>query len=115
MLQREGRFIDFLEEDVETFSDEEIGAAARVVHQGCRKTLREYFDITPIRAEEEGDSVTLKSGFDAAEVRITGDVSGEPPFKGTLQHRGWRASEVSLPKIAEDHDVSILVAAEVEL
>lgn len=115
MLQREGRFIDFLEEDVESFTDEEIGAAARVVHQGCRKTLRQHFEITPIRDEEEGDAITLKAGFDAARIRITGDVAGDPPFKGTLQHRGWRATGINLPKIAEDHDVSILVAAEVEL
>src|SRR5258706_10952915 len=37
LLQREGRFVDFLEEDVTSFSDADIGAAARVVHGGCRK------------------------------------------------------------------------------
>lgn len=115
LLQREGRFIDFLEEDVRSFSDEEIGAAARVVHEGCNKALREHFDIVPIRSEEEGSKVELPAGFDPREVRLVGNVVGEPPFVGTLQHRGWRVTRVELPKIAEDHDVSILAPAEVEL
>ncbi len=115
LLQREGRFVDFLEEDVRSFSDEEIGAAARVVHEGCKKALREHFDMAPIRSEEEGSKLELPVGFDAREVRLVGNVIGEPPFVGTLQHRGWRVTRVELPKIAEDHDVSILAPAEVEL
>ena len=115
LLQREGRFIDFLKEDVSSFSDEEIGAAARVVHQGCVKALDEHLSIEPIREESEGEPVTLSAGFNAAEVRVTGNVVGEPPFRGTVQHRGWKVSKVELPKLTEDHDVSVIAAAEVEL
>ena len=115
LLQREGRFVDFLEEDVGRFSDEEIGAAARVVHEGCKKALAEHLEIVPIRSEEEGGKVQLPAGFDPREVRLVGNVVGEPPFVGTLQHRGWRVTRIELPKIAEDHDVSILAPAEVEL
>ncbi len=115
LLQREGRFIDFLEEDVSSFDDSDIGAAARVVHEGCKKALDEHLTIAPIRTEEEGAKVTLEEGFDASAVRLTGNVVGDPPFSGTLSHRGWRAEKIELPKLAEDHDASVLMPAEVEL
>lgn len=115
ILQREGRFVDFLMEDVSEFSDEEIGAAARVVHEGCKRAVDEHFDLEPVHDAEEGESVTVEEGFDAAEIRITGNVVGDPPFEGVLQHRGWRSTKVKLPKIVEEHDVSVLAPAEVEL
>jgi Domain of unknown function (DUF2760) len=115
LLQQEGRLIDFLEEDVTGFSDAEVGAAARVVHEGCRMALRNHFTIVPVREEHEGARVTLKEGFDASSVRLTGNVVGKPPFTGNLVHRGWRATQVKLPSVAEGHDTRVLAAAEVEL
>jgi hypothetical protein len=115
LLQRDGRLIDFLQEEVGGFSDAQVGAAARVVHEGCRKTLREHVTIVPVRGEDEGTRVTLPPGFDAGAVRVVGNVAGEPPFSGTLTHRGWRAEAVRLPKVAAGHDVRVLAAAEVEL
>lgn len=115
LLQQEGRFIDFLEEDVAAFSDTEIGAAARVVHEGCRTALHQHLSLEPIRQEQEGARVTLEQGFDASAVRLTGNVVGKPPFTGTLMHRGWRVTQVKLPKISEGHDVRVLAPAEVEL
>jgi hypothetical protein len=115
ILQREGRFIDFVEEDVSGFSDEEIGAAARVVHDGCAKAIHEHFELAPVRTEDEGAKVKVDRGFDAASLRLTGNVVGEPPFEGTLTHRGWRVGRVTLPKLAEAHDVKVVAPAEVEL
>ena len=115
ILQREGRFIDFLEEDMSSFSDAEIGAAARVVHEGCRKALHEHFDLGPIRTEEEGAKITVEEGFDASAIRLTGNVVGKPPFEGALQHKGWRVSKIKLPKLTEEHDAKVLAPAEVEL
>jgi hypothetical protein len=115
LLQQEGRLVDFLEEDVAQYSDAEIGAAVRVVHEGCRKALHEHITLQPIRQETEGARITLEPGFDASSVRPTGNLVGEPPFSGTLAHRGWRASEVRLPKLAEGHDVRVIAPAEVEL
>lgn len=115
LLQQEGRFVDFLEENVTAYSDAEIGGAARVVHEGCRKVVRDYLQIEPIRAEAEGARLTLAAGFDPATVRLTGNVVGQPPFTGTLMHRGWRAATITLPKLAEGHDVRVLAPAEVEL
>lgn len=115
LLQKEGRFIDFLEEEVTGYTDQEVGAAARVVHAGCRRVLRQHLSIAPVREEAEGSPITLMKGFDPASVRPTGNVVGEPPFTGSLVHRGWRAVEVRLPQVASSHDVHILAAAEVEL
>lgn len=115
LLQREARLVDFVQEDIAAYSDAEIGAAARVVHEGCRKVLREHVSLTPVRAENEGSRLTLPAGFDAGAVRLTGNVIGQAPFTGTLTHRGWRATEVRLPQLAEGHDAHIVAQAEVEL
>ena len=115
LLQRDARFVDFIEEDVAGYSDADIGAAARVVHGGCRAVLREHFTIRPVRDEAEGSRVTLPEGFDATAVRLTGNVVGKAPFTGSLSHRGWRVAEVRLPKLAASHDASVIAAAEVEL
>jgi Domain of unknown function (DUF2760) len=115
LLQREARFVDFVQEDIQGYGDAEIGAAARVVHEGCRKVLREHFTLEPLRAEAEGSRLTLQPGFDAAAVRVSGNVVGQPPFSGTLAHRGWRATVTRLPRLAPGHDASIVAQAEVEL
>lgn len=113
LFQREGRFIDFLEEEVASFSDADIGAAARVVHAGCRKALRDHVKLEPVRPEEEGAKVTLETS--PAEVKLTGNVAGSGPYTGALRHRGWRATDVSLPQAVAGHDARIVAQAEVEL
>ncbi len=115
LLQREVRLIDFLEQDVASFEDAEIGAAARAVHEGTRKALRAHVTVAAVREEEEETKVTLAEGFDAASVKLTGNVTGKPPYTGVLRHRGWRATKISLPVAIEGHDVRVLCPAEVEL
>jgi hypothetical protein len=115
LLQRDARLIDFVGETLGAYDDAQIGAAARVVHEGCAKVLREHFSIVPVRSEAEGSAITLPVGFDAALVRLTGNVVGQAPFTGSLSHRGWRVTEVRLPKLAERHDARVLAPAEVEL
>lgn len=115
LLQRDARLIDFAMENLSAYSDAEIGAAARVVHEGCRKVVSEHFSIEPVRGETEGSRITLNEGFDAAAIRLTGNVVGKAPFHGSLSHRGWRVTDVRLPKLAKGHDASVLAPAEVEL
>jgi len=115
LLQREARLIDFANENITVYADADIGAAARLVHEGCARVLREHFAIEPVRGELEGTRITLPEGFDAASVRLTGNVVGKAPFTGTLSHRGWRARDVRLPQLADKHDASIIAPAEVEL
>ena len=115
LLQRDARLIDFAQEDLAGYSDADIGGAARVVHEGCRKVLQEHFTLEPVRQEAEGSRITLEAGFDARAIRLTGNVTGQAPFHGSLSHRGWRATEVKLPQLADSHDTRVLAQAEVEL
>jgi hypothetical protein len=115
LLQRESRFVDFLQEDIAAYSDADVGGAARLLHGGARKVLEDTFDLEAVRPEAEGSRLTLPAGFDAAAVRVTGNVVGQPPFTGTLQHKGWRATAVRLPALTEGHDARVIAPAEVEL
>ena len=114
-LQREGRFIDFLMEDLNAAADADIGAAARVVHGGCKKVVDSYLTIEQVWPGDEGTRVTVDEGFDAQRITLTGNVSGTPPFSGTLQHPGWRVSEAKLPELSDSAEPHILMPAEIEL
>ncbi len=116
IMQREGRLIDFLREDLRAYDDAQIGAAVRPIHEGCRQALDEHIKLEPIFSETEGSTVSVEPGFDARAIRLTGIVAGEPPFRGELRHRGWRVTEIELPKPAFSRDQQqILASAEVEV
>lgn len=115
MLQREGRFIDFLQDEVSAYPDADVGAAARIVHTGCRKALAPCLTLEPAIKQAEGDPVTVAPGFDAQRVRLTGNVSGNPPFSGSLKHHGWIATSVKFPATSPNLDPRVLAPAEVEL
>ena len=114
-LQREGRFIDFVRQDVGGFSDEDIGAAGRIVHAGCRKIVDQFFRFEPASNGSEGQTLTIPRAFDAQRIRLTGNVTGNPPFQGTLKHHGWVATEVKVPEISDALDPRVVAPAEVEL
>jgi len=111
VLQREGRLVDFVLEEIEGFDDAQVGAAVRDIHKGVRRALTEHVALEAILGDAEGSAVTVPAGFDAAAIRLTGAVAGAPPFEGTLRHHGWRAKKVDLPRGAE----GIVAPAEVEV
>jgi hypothetical protein len=115
MLQAEGRFVDFVQQDIAAFPDGDVGAVARVVQSGCRKVLRAHLRIEPIRGESEGQPVTLEPGFDPSRIKLTGNVGGSGRLQGVLKHRGWQATEVRLPASVDHRASSVLCPAEVEL
>jgi small basic protein len=115
LFQREGRFVDFLKEDLTAYDDAQIGAAVRSIHEGCRKALDKHFGPQPVLDRDEGEEVSIPAGFDPHAIRLTGNVSGEPPFKGVLQHKGWRAARVELPSLSGSQDPRIIAQAEVEI
>lgn len=115
LLQREGRFIDFVSQPLDGFDDAQIGAAARDVHRGCRRVIDQHLALEPVMPGEEQSSVAVPKGFDPAEVRLIGEAKGEPPYRGTLRHHGWRVTETKLPSLADGVDRTILAPAEVEL
>lgn len=115
MLQREGRLIDFLQEDVAAFPDADVGAAARIVHEGCRKLVRQYLTLEPVLPQGEGERVAVPAGFDAQRIRLTGNVTGTPPHQGALKHHGWVTTAVTFPSPSAALDPRVLAPAEVEL
>lgn len=115
LLQKEARFIDFIKEDITAFSDADIGVAARVVHEGCNKAVNEHFTLAAVRSEQEGSKITLSEGFDAATIRLTGNIVGVAPFTGILVHKGWQVTSIRLPKLTLGHNAAIVAPAEVEL
>ena len=117
IFQERGRLIDFLMDDITTYDDAQVGAAARVVHQGCKTALEEHFRIGPIREESEGSSVTISAGYAADEYRLIGKISGPGPFSGTLLHHGWKIDSVNLPRLgrADPERLPTIAPAEVEL
>jgi hypothetical protein len=115
LLQQDGRLVDFLNEDIEGFEDEQIGAAVREIHAKCRKALQKYVNIVPVRTEKEGETISLGAGYDASAIRVTGKVSDKLPMFGTLRHKGWKAAKVELPTRPAGADPAIIMPAEVEV
>ena len=115
-LQREGRFVDFLKEELAGFTDAQIGAVARDLHRDCGKVVERLFAIQPLLSEAEGASVEVPSGFDAGRYRLVGNVSGTPPFRGTLAHHGWQATACELPDwVGAEAAARVVAPAEVEV
>lgn len=116
ILQRQGRLVDFLEEDLGQYEDGQIGAAVRSIHQGCKDALAQNVGLESVYGEEEGTELTIEPGFDPQAVRLTGNVQGDPPFRGVLRHRGWRVVRMDLPLKSPDKEIDwILAPAEVEI
>ena len=115
ILQRDGRLIDFLTEDIAPYSDAQVGAAVRDLHQSCRQTLERYIRLEPIIASEEGQPITVQEAIDPAAIKLIGNVTGKPPLRGLLRHRGWRASAVNLPPLPDGTGRAIVAPAEVEI
>jgi len=115
LLQREGRFVDFIKEDISNYEDAQIGAAVRQIHSGCKKIFTENFMIKPIFSNtEEGAQLTLNENFDPSEIRITGNMPSSAPFNGILRHKGWISEKVELPKRTGNINVKVVAPAEVE-
>ena len=117
MLQARGRLVDFLMDDINAYSDAQVGTAARVVHAGCRAALLEHFQISPVRAESEGATVQVAAGYLPDEYRLVGKISGPAPFSGVLLHHGWKTDAVKLPRVlrSSTNRLPTIAPAEVEL
>lgn len=111
-LQKAGRFIDFLQEDLSGLPDAQVGSVSRSVQEGCRKVLQQYLTLAPVLPDKEGESVTVEEGFDPHEISLVGKVEGDPPFTGQLRHHGWKLEKDELPALGSPR---VLLPAEVEL
>lgn len=114
ILQRDGRLVDFLMEDLAGYQDAQIGAAVRDIHGSCRTALARYVTLGPVLADAEGATVLVDRGTDAARVKLTGNVGGAPPYRGLLRHRGWEATRIELPPLPASCR-TVVAPAEVEV
>lgn len=115
VLQREGRLMDFLSEELNQYDDEQIGAAVRNIHSNCQKTIAKYIHPQAVLKEEEGSEIEIPIGFDPISIKLTGNVVGDPPFKGIVRHRGWKTKKFELPVLSENQNPLIIAPAEVEI
>jgi hypothetical protein len=115
LLQRSGRLIDFLKEDITGFPDAQVGSAARQVHKECATLLEDIVTIRPVFQEEEGSKVRVPAGYDASSIKVIGNIKGNPPFEGVLVHRGWKAHKRSLPKGVGEQRSEVICPAEIEV
>jgi hypothetical protein len=115
LLQRDGRLIDFLAENISPYPDVQLGAAVRTIHEACRKVLEHYVKLEPILNSEEDQPVTVQSGFDPAAIKLLGNVTGESPIRGVLRHKGWHVKELNLPPLPQGSGRMVIAPAEVEL
>ncbi len=115
LLQRKGRLLDFLLEDIQGATNEQIGAGVRELHRESQAVLKEHLTLEPVLPQSEGDVVEAPPGFDPSAIRLTGNVTGQPPFRGVLKHHGWRVKDFTLAAPPEGQDEFVVAPAEVEL
>jgi hypothetical protein len=115
ILQRDSRLIDFLMEDISAYSDDQVGAAVRDLHQQCRDSLGRYLRLGPVIDGVEGSPTKLDSN-DPATVKLLGNVpvSGKAS-SGLLRHKGWKAEKIDLPPLAPGSNSAVIAPAEVEI
>jgi len=115
VLQAESRFIDFLLEDISAFPDSQVGLAVREIHRKAQAALRQHLVLEQVLPVPEGETVTVPKGFDPSAIRVLGNVTGEPPFTGQVQHPGWRVKEIKLTPLPAGQDEFVIQPAEVQL
>ena len=115
LFQQSGRLIDFLQEDISQFKDQQVGAAARQVHTECRKLLEDVVTVRPIVDEAEGKQIEVQEGYDSSQIKLCGNIGGKLPLKGTVRHRGWRAQKMVLPQKVGKNQTNVLAPAQVEV
>ena len=110
VLQREARLVDFVKEDIGTYSDAQVGAAVRDLHKACAVVLGRLFDLQPLSNAAEGSTAEVPRNFDPAEFHLTGKVVGDPPFRGAVRHHGWKAAKCELPEWTGSAGAAAIVA-----
>ena len=114
ILQRDSRLVDFLMEDIKSYSDDQVGAAVRELHDQCRDAVARYVTLQPVIDGVEGTFAKAPSK-DPNVVKFIGNVPAKTPDGGTLRHKGWRASKIDLPMLTTQQDATILAPAEIEI
>jgi hypothetical protein len=102
-------------EDIHRLPDAQIGQAVREVHKKAQAALKQHAVIDVVLSGNEGDTTTVPKGFDPSAIRVVGNVTGQPPFTGQINHPGWRVKELKLATPPEGADEFVLQPAEVQI
>lgn len=113
MFQEEGRFIDFLQLDIENYDDAQIGQLVRKIHGPCRKILEDNFNVKQIITTGEGGKYLVDKKFDRSRVKLVGNVPDMVPFEGSIRHCGWEARKMNLPEKSGTSSHKVITHAEV--
>ena len=114
-MQRDGRLMDFLSEDLDQYDDSQIGSAVRNIHAGCKRVILKYLNPEPVMAQAEGEKTVVAEDFDPGLITLTGKVVGEPPFTGIVRHKGWQTGKINLPKLSGRQNARVIAPAEIEI
>ena len=68
------------------------------------------FGLQPLTDVADGGELETPAKFDAAEYRLTGSVSGEAPFRGSVAHHGWKATKCEVPKWTGEKSSALIIA-----
>ena len=115
LLQREGRLIDFLQEKIDNYTDEQIGTAVRQIHKNCNTVLSTYYQVSPILEGAEGVELAFEKKLDPSMITLSGKLPVSTPFRGTLRHKGWKVSKLHFPSRSDVVNPQVIHAAEVEV
>ena len=119
LLQQKGRFLDFLMEDILEHSDEDLGSAARFVHQGCSQIMKEYFKIMPLSEQKEGEQMVLEKDHDPYKFLLLEGTINQEQQEVKIIHRGWVTTNINLPKASKSntssHNTGIISPIELEI
>jgi len=114
-MQRDGRLMDFLSEDLDQYDDAQIGSAVRNIHAGCKQVVVNYLKPEPVMAQAEGEQTVVAEDFDPGLITLTGKVVGDPPFTGIIRHKGWQTGKFNLPKLSGRQNAKVIAPAEIEI
>lgn len=117
IFQRDARLIDFLMEDISSYSDDQVGAAVRTLHADSKATLTRHITLSPAVDGVEGTFHKIDSSKapDPNRIKLVGNVPANGKVSGgILRHRGWIAASVNLPPLGKE-DVTAIAPAELEV
>ena len=114
-LQREARLLDLVQESLDGYSDQQVGAAARDVLRDSRKVLHRLFGIEPLHSGSEGEKVSIAPDTSAYRTKLIG-ANTKAAQSGVLVHPGWIATTCQVPQWTGNEDDALVIApAEVEV
>ena len=69
----------------------------RDMHTKAQKRSQEHVIIAPVLLQAEGETVEIPRGFDPSAIQLLGNLTGQPPYRGTLEACRLARKDYKLP------------------